>query len=207
MTLFQDDETSNGWPLGLEIMNIRLRVMEGEGKGEGTQAAPAAVEPDTTHVRTVSFTSFSSSNLDTEINQSTTSFFQDKSVTLGRLIGFKAGNGGSLYFPKTAIRFEEHERRITTKTTAARGRCSDVLPPLQSHRLSPPDSNPNPAHHPVHHFVSPNKTPLSSYFRSPVELSFCVETMLTYHTTTASALLTSMLSVSPRIYGWASEGR
>ncbi|KAK1556801.1 hypothetical protein Q3G72_012358 [Acer saccharum] len=50
------------------------------------------------------------------------------------------------------------------------------------------------------------KTPLSSYFRSPVELSFCVETMLTYHTTTASALLTSMLSVSPRIYGWASEG-
>ncbi|KAK1556671.1 hypothetical protein Q3G72_009876 [Acer saccharum] len=123
MATHQDDETSNGWPLGLEIMNIRLRVMEGEGEGEGTQAAPAAVEPDTTHVRTVSFTSFSSSNLDTE---STTSFFQDKSVTLGRLIGFKAGNGGSLYFPKTAIRFEEHERRITTKTTAARGRCSDV---------------------------------------------------------------------------------
>ncbi|KAK3207095.1 hypothetical protein Dsin_021141 [Dipteronia sinensis] len=115
----QDDETSNGWPLGLEIMNMRLRVME----AEGTQAAPEAVEPDSTHTRTISFTSFSSSNLDTE---STTSFFQDNSVSLGRLIGFKEGNGGSLYFTKAAIRFEEHER-ITTTTTTVGGRCSDVL--------------------------------------------------------------------------------
>ncbi|TQE01090.1 hypothetical protein C1H46_013367 [Malus baccata] len=43
-------------------------------------------------------------------------------------------------------------------------------------------------------------------FRSPVELSCCVETMLPYHTATASALLTSMLSVSQRSYGWTSEG-
>ncbi|KAK2642376.1 hypothetical protein Ddye_024139 [Dipteronia dyeriana] len=117
MTLFQDDETYNGWPLGLDIMNTRLRVME----GEGTQAALAEVEPDSTHMRTISFTSLSSSNLDTE---STKSFFQDNSVSLGRLIGFKGGNGGSLYFPKAAIRFEEHER-ITTTTVG--GRCSDVL--------------------------------------------------------------------------------
>ncbi|KAK3207098.1 hypothetical protein Dsin_021144 [Dipteronia sinensis] len=52
------------------------------------------------------------------------------------------------------------------------------------------------------------QNPLSHrIFRSPVELSCCVETMLPYHTATASALLTSMLSVSPRIYGWTSEGQ
>ncbi|KAI9198793.1 hypothetical protein LWI28_022217 [Acer negundo] len=118
----QDDEISNGWPLGLEIMITRLRVMEEGTQAAPAEAAPAAVEPNSTHTRTVSFTSLSSSNLDTE---STTSFFQDNSVSLGRLIGFKAGNGGSLYFPKTAIRFEERER-ITTTAAAVRGRCSDV---------------------------------------------------------------------------------
>ncbi|XP_022723633.1 protein NUCLEAR FUSION DEFECTIVE 6, chloroplastic/mitochondrial-like isoform X2 [Durio zibethinus] len=51
------------------------------------------------------------------------------------------------------------------------------------------------------------QNPLSSrIFRSPVELSCCVETMLPYHTATASALLTSMLSVSRRSAGWTPEG-
>ncbi|KAM5588150.1 protein NUCLEAR FUSION DEFECTIVE 6, mitochondrial [Rosa sericea] len=53
-----------------------------------------------------------------------------------------------------------------------------------------------------------NKNPIShAIFRSPVELSCCVETLLPYHTATASALLTSMLSVSQRSYGWTPEGQ
>ncbi|CAN4117449.1 unnamed protein product [Withania somnifera] len=43
-------------------------------------------------------------------------------------------------------------------------------------------------------------------FRSPVEMSCIrVETMFPYHTATASALLNSMLSATPRSYGWTLE--
>nr|XP_007149812.1 hypothetical protein PHAVU_005G101000g [Phaseolus vulgaris]ESW21806.1 hypothetical protein PHAVU_005G101000g [Phaseolus vulgaris] len=54
--------------------------------------------------------------------------------------------------------------------------------------------------------VASNKPLSQSTLRRPVELSFCVESMLPYHTATASALLTSMLSVSRRSYGWLPEG-
>ncbi|KAF5729112.1 hypothetical protein HS088_TW21G01269 [Tripterygium wilfordii] len=91
----EDEERlgSNGWPLGLEIMNLRLHT------------APAA-QNHSLHMHSTSFSSILSSNLDTG---STASFFQDNSVSLGRLIGFKAGDGGGLYLPDS-IHFNEEER-------------------------------------------------------------------------------------------------
>ncbi|XP_015890622.1 uncharacterized protein LOC107425182 isoform X2 [Ziziphus jujuba] len=106
----EDQETPNGWPLGLEIMNIRFRVVE---------SLSAAAEPYSLHVPSASFSSFTSSNLDTE---STASFFQDHSVPLGRLIGIRPGNGGRLYFANS-FRFEEHARiaREGTHSNVSRG--------------------------------------------------------------------------------------
>ncbi|XP_010919521.1 protein NUCLEAR FUSION DEFECTIVE 6, mitochondrial isoform X4 [Elaeis guineensis] len=43
------------------------------------------------------------------------------------------------------------------------------------------------------------------FLRSPVEMSFAVESLLPKHSATASALMTSMLTVSLRGYGWLSE--
>ncbi|KAG4384232.1 hypothetical protein AAZX31_13G219100 [Glycine max] len=56
-------------------------------------------------------------------------------------------------------------------------------------------------------FRLPKQTSISNrVFRLPVEASFCVESMLPYHSATASALLNSMLSVSRHSYGWTPEG-
>ncbi|XP_074336877.1 protein NUCLEAR FUSION DEFECTIVE 6, mitochondrial-like isoform X2 [Apium graveolens] len=55
-------------------------------------------------------------------------------------------------------------------------------------------------------FLLPKLKPPSSFIsRLPVEMSCAVDSMLPFHTATASALLTSMLSVSPRIYNWTLE--
>ncbi|XP_041026135.1 protein NUCLEAR FUSION DEFECTIVE 6, mitochondrial-like isoform X3 [Juglans microcarpa x Juglans regia] len=55
-------------------------------------------------------------------------------------------------------------------------------------------------------FRIPKQNPIAHrIFRSPVEMSCCVETLLPYHTATASALLNSMLSASLRSYCWTPE--
>ncbi|XP_057954488.1 protein NUCLEAR FUSION DEFECTIVE 6, mitochondrial-like isoform X2 [Malania oleifera] len=49
--------------------------------------------------------------------------------------------------------------------------------------------------------VTSKKTLCQRTFRSPVEMSFCLESMLPFHSATASALMTSMLTISCRGYG------
>nr|GMC78871.1 uncharacterized protein LOC109158839 [Ipomoea batatas]GMC81590.1 uncharacterized protein LOC109158839 [Ipomoea batatas] len=68
-------------------MNIRLRLLE-TSRAQGATAAYSSP----------SFSSLSSSNLDTE---STASFFPDRSVSLGRLIGIRPGK--PLQFPGKVV--------------------------------------------------------------------------------------------------------
>ncbi|XP_010686408.1 protein NUCLEAR FUSION DEFECTIVE 6, mitochondrial isoform X1 [Beta vulgaris subsp. vulgaris] len=70
-----------------------------------------------------------------------------------------------------------------------------------------PKTKSNPSFNSTFHL--PKQNPLSAprIFRSPVELSCCVESLMPYHTATASALLTSMLSGAPRRFGWTPEGK
>ncbi|KAK1420427.1 hypothetical protein QVD17_22011 [Tagetes erecta] len=89
--IIQSHEVPNGWPFGLGSMNTRLSI------GVSVEADTSAREPNTFHGPSSSFSSFSSSNFDTE---STASFFQDNSVSLGRLIGLRPQDNGTLYFPR-----------------------------------------------------------------------------------------------------------
>ncbi|KAL9321185.1 hypothetical protein ACSQ67_013024 [Phaseolus vulgaris] len=110
--LEENDDMPIGWPLGLGFLNMRLRV------GESLPAT--SVAPYQLHVPSTSFSSFSSSNLDTELitllllfcnKKSTASFFQDNSVSLAQLIGIRAGERGRLYFPNS-LRFEERKKKL-----------------------------------------------------------------------------------------------
>ncbi|THG15635.1 hypothetical protein TEA_027364 [Camellia sinensis var. sinensis] len=108
--IVEDHEMPNGWPLGLGNMNIRLQVTE--------NLQPAAAAPRLSHSPSSSFSSFSSSNLDTEIYQSTASFFPDHSVSLGRLIGIREREGGVLYFP--------HSNRVEQGESVTESSCLNV---------------------------------------------------------------------------------
>ncbi|KAI8001250.1 hypothetical protein LOK49_LG09G00738 [Camellia lanceoleosa] len=112
----EDHEMPNGWPLGLGNMNIRLQVTE--------NLRPAAAVPRLLLSPSSSFSSFSSSNLDTE---STASFFPDHSVSLGRLIGIREREGGVLYFP--------HSNRIEQGESVTESSCLNV-PGKQEEEMS-----------------------------------------------------------------------
>ncbi|MED6111799.1 hypothetical protein PIB30_055627 [Stylosanthes scabra] len=53
--------------------------------------------------------------------------------------------------------------------------------------------------------MASNKPLSQSTLRIPVELSFCVESMMPLHTATASALMNSMLAISRHSCGWIPE--
>lgn len=73
-------DQNNGWPLRLQPLHVRDRMMENHMLTEpNTFSSLIAVSP--------SISSDSSSDLDTE---STGSFFYDKSITLGNLIGLQS---------------------------------------------------------------------------------------------------------------------
>ncbi|XP_073159206.1 uncharacterized protein [Henckelia pumila] len=95
-----DEMISNGWPLGLGNMSYRIRGVELSAQ----QAAPPTQTHPSAIPRSFSFSSYSSSNLDTE---STASFFRDRSVSLGRLIGIKAANKEKLVVNEKLAHLEE----------------------------------------------------------------------------------------------------
>ncbi|XP_052180784.1 uncharacterized protein LOC127793984 isoform X2 [Diospyros lotus] len=105
--VLEDHEMPKGWPLGLGNLNMRLRVAH--------RLQPAGPEPYSLHAPSSSFSSFSSSNLDTE---STASFFQDHSVSLGRLIGIRSRERGPLYLP-SANQFEEQHDSLSGRTSSS----------------------------------------------------------------------------------------
>ncbi|KAK8692618.1 hypothetical protein V6N13_076074 [Hibiscus sabdariffa] len=109
----EDHETSNGWPLGLQTMTMRL------GLRETYQGAAPAMEPYSLHIPSSSFSSFSSSNLDTE---SSASFFQDSSISLGKLIGLGSGERGALHLQNT-INTHQSNRRLPVRGAC---NCKDV---------------------------------------------------------------------------------
>ncbi|KAL3522326.1 hypothetical protein ACH5RR_015160 [Cinchona calisaya] len=122
-TFFQVIERPNGWPLGLGNINMRFRVTQNPQAAAAAVAAhTAAADQSSSEMPSPSFSSFSSSNLDTE---STASFFQDQSVSLGRLIGIRPGNRGSLQFPNT-MQFRQHRSFSSPRSNAEVSRAHGV---------------------------------------------------------------------------------
>ncbi|PHT35877.1 hypothetical protein CQW23_23577 [Capsicum baccatum] len=90
---------------------------------------------------------------------------------------------------------------ITARSLLRSATTSSRTAAIRLSGSSMPKASPSP-------FRMPSQKPLTArIFRSPVEMSCVrVETMFPHHTATASALLNSMLSATPRSYGWSLEG-
>ncbi|CAL5213298.1 unnamed protein product [Lathyrus oleraceus] len=126
MVVSQNDEIPIGWPFGLGILNMRLRVVESL-PANNVSAEPYSLS---LHIPSTSFSSVSSSNLDTE---STASFFKDSSVSLGHLIGIRPGERKRLYFTNP-LRLEEKEQKPcsndTSKSQEVDMSCGICIPSL-----------------------------------------------------------------------------
>ncbi|PHU04420.1 hypothetical protein BC332_25242 [Capsicum chinense] len=89
---------------------------------------------------------------------------------------------------------------ITARSLLRSATTSSRTAAIRLSGSSMPKASPSP-------FRMPSQKPLTArIFRSPVEMSCVrVETMFPHYTATASALLNSMLSATPRSYGWSLE--
>ncbi|KAL1289154.1 hypothetical protein HN51_057867 [Arachis hypogaea] len=120
-----------GWPLGLGFFNMRLRVVD---------SLPSAysVAPYSLHIPSTSFSSFSSSNLDTE---SSASFFQDKSVSLAQLIGATQGERENLYLSNSMRLEEERQKKLAkgsyngSEEQSVEDMCRGICIPILLHTL------------------------------------------------------------------------
>ncbi|MFQ6654407.1 hypothetical protein Gotur_025407 [Gossypium turneri] len=121
-------------------MAMKLRLQE------RIQYSTPAVEPHSPHIPSPSVSSFcSSSNIDTEVlssaclfsstagGQSTASFFQDNSVSLGKLIGFRQRDTGSVLYLQSTIGAEQNTivSGVCNCNDVSRGRCGDLCGPGQ----------------------------------------------------------------------------
>ncbi|KAJ7535119.1 hypothetical protein O6H91_12G018900 [Diphasiastrum complanatum] len=75
------ESTSAGWPLGLEPLSFKMRVLETLRFSEGN---------DLQSFKTPSFTSESSSGLDSRTQSASSSFCREKPITLGEILGLSA---------------------------------------------------------------------------------------------------------------------
>lgn len=101
----------NGWPLGLQPLNVRLRVLEHHIRlGD---ASPFLIS-------TPSISSQSSSDLDTE---STGSFFPEKSTTLGTLIGIRSRSQSNQPLGVSTVQLLQSHEHMKKRNGAQRHGC------------------------------------------------------------------------------------
>ncbi|KMT04604.1 hypothetical protein BVRB_8g182600 [Beta vulgaris subsp. vulgaris] len=107
----ENRERGIGWPLGLGNMYMRLRMVE----------RMAADRRSSMYLTSSSFSSFTSSNLDTE---SSASFFQDNSKSLARLIGIRPRHRRSEFYSRNTV---DHAETPPTSSTSSTSQHPDEL--------------------------------------------------------------------------------